>query len=1122
MTVKGTATKVYGDPDPSLVEITGLKEGDTIAYYAYRDIGEQKGSYRITVTGQAKQGNYEITYINDYLTIAPAPVTVTANNISKAYGQAEPTLTVTIDGLKNQDAASVIKYTISRAEGESVGEYPITVTGAEAQGNYTVTYVGGTFTIKGQKVTVKAKNKSKTYGGDDPAWEAEVTGLSEGDTITYTLSREAGEDVGTYVITPAGETAQGNYEVTYETGLLTINRADLTVTPVNIIKALTDPITTDPQLTVIFDKLVNHDDEIEPKAVLESGTWTYTYTREGKTEPEFAFTITRTPGETAGPYIIAATAFGERPKNYNITYKTGIFTILTTHNVVLNQQTRDLVDYTQNPEYTYTAVLDPSGIGIESYNGGDFENNRMSFTLPADGNSSKTMAIPSGAKLTVTQTTENPDYTTSITLDSNDVEGTSVEINPVNKAASIVVTHERITLPVEARAAQRQTEGHADEDGAVAVTPLAYLGIPRDDDKNPIPQSADGDDGFIRALDAQGVYNLPEDKYYVADHASVYNGENMIAQNVQAIRYDAENKVWQYSTDDTNFISFQTGEQLELFYMPKYICQVQADGEPFYTLNAALNHIRDTQNDTGVIEMLIDRYTIPASDNLSIPADCNIRLTTASELGTTTATILRKPNNLGHMFSNSGTLTLDRITIDGNKDRVTANNAMVLNNGTLTVGGAATLQNAAGINGGAINANSGSVTVEAGASITSNQAANGGAIYLNGGSLSIATDNITGNSATNGGAVFIAGGSFEQTNSITGNTATNGGAVYVSGGTLTISGTVSGTAASGGAVFMIDGTVDVTGGTVSGSTAENGGAFYMEGGTLNMYGGTVSGNTAQSSGGMLYATGGTVTVSGGTVSGNTAVNGNGGAICYAGPSTVTVSGGTLSGNSADNGLGGAIYQSSGETKLSAGNINGSNRAINGAAVYTAGGITNMTGVSITGNIATEGGAVGMAAGTKLNLSGSTKVYENTNTAGQNRNVYLNVDSDEIINVPADLGNNNIGIYVADNVRSARGEVCCSFGGYVSTKNLSKITDDRGIYNVYNSGNRLYWGKPITFRVRYLTTGFPTSISSGDSLVGDTSFYPRKTEYSIYELVTTLQNEYYNTKIGTYVDRLGQH
>ena len=43
--------------------------------------------------------------------------------------------------------------------------------------------------------------------------------------ITYTLSREPGEEVGTYTITPEGAEEQGNYIVVFETGTLTIENA---------------------------------------------------------------------------------------------------------------------------------------------------------------------------------------------------------------------------------------------------------------------------------------------------------------------------------------------------------------------------------------------------------------------------------------------------------------------------------------------------------------------------------------------------------------------------------------------------------------------------------------------------------------------------------------------------------------------------------------------------------------------------------------------------------------------------------------------------------------------------------------------------------------------------------
>ena len=76
-------------------------------------------------------------------------------------------------------------------------------------------------------VTVKADNKSKPYGDQDPVLSATVTGLVNAtDTIAYTLTRVAGEDVGTYTITPTGEELQGNYQVVFETGEFTIYKRE--------------------------------------------------------------------------------------------------------------------------------------------------------------------------------------------------------------------------------------------------------------------------------------------------------------------------------------------------------------------------------------------------------------------------------------------------------------------------------------------------------------------------------------------------------------------------------------------------------------------------------------------------------------------------------------------------------------------------------------------------------------------------------------------------------------------------------------------------------------------------------------------------------------------------------
>ena len=72
-------------------------------------------------------------------------------------------------------------------------------------------------------VTVAANAAEKEAGQDDPELTATVTGVLGEDEIVYILSREQGEEPGTYTILPAGEEIQGNYRIRYESALLTIS-----------------------------------------------------------------------------------------------------------------------------------------------------------------------------------------------------------------------------------------------------------------------------------------------------------------------------------------------------------------------------------------------------------------------------------------------------------------------------------------------------------------------------------------------------------------------------------------------------------------------------------------------------------------------------------------------------------------------------------------------------------------------------------------------------------------------------------------------------------------------------------------------------------------------------------
>ena len=180
------------------------------------------------------------------LTVTPKDLTIKIDDKTKVYGTEDPEFTYTAEGLVDGETIPANLITMYRDPGEDVGTYTIygkiaakgivrarramfAVRGGTTfdASNYNITFVDGELEITPATVTVKADSFTKYVGADDPTFTATVTGLANGDdesVITYTLSRDEGEELGTYTITPAGEEEQGNYIVVFETGTLTITK----------------------------------------------------------------------------------------------------------------------------------------------------------------------------------------------------------------------------------------------------------------------------------------------------------------------------------------------------------------------------------------------------------------------------------------------------------------------------------------------------------------------------------------------------------------------------------------------------------------------------------------------------------------------------------------------------------------------------------------------------------------------------------------------------------------------------------------------------------------------------------------------------------------------------------
>jgi F0F1-type ATP synthase epsilon subunit len=178
VTVKD-AEKVYGEKDPTFTFETEGLVGDneklekaTIA----RADGEDVGTYKVSVDFETGSNpNYTVTVKEGTLTVTPKDVTLTADNVSKKFGETDPELTYTVDGLvklgETEDKLAGVKLT--REKGENAGTYAITATvDAKANPNYIVTVAeGGTLTIIANNdkivVTIKGHTSTGVYNGKE-------------------------------------------------------------------------------------------------------------------------------------------------------------------------------------------------------------------------------------------------------------------------------------------------------------------------------------------------------------------------------------------------------------------------------------------------------------------------------------------------------------------------------------------------------------------------------------------------------------------------------------------------------------------------------------------------------------------------------------------------------------------------------------------------------------------------------------------------------------------------------------------------------------------------------------------------------------------------------------------
>ncbi|MGF6929334.1 gliding motility-associated-like protein [Chitinophaga sp. W2I13] len=316
--------KTYGNAAFALSAASDA--GLTVAYTVTAGPATVSGN-TVTITGvgnvtisatQAGDANYTAAAaVSQSFQVAPATLTVTADDKQKAYGANNPPLTYTITGFVNNENSSVVNGTpglsTSANNSSAPGTYPITVNVTPlTAANYIFTPVNGTLTVglTSQTITFPAI-ANKTYG--DAAFTLGANSSSALAVSYSVVSGPASISGNTVTITGAGsvtiaadQAGNGNYSpATQATQTFNVAKAALTIKARDEVRTYTGSSYTGGN-GVDYTGLVNGDGTTSL-----TGTLVYTGTSQGAIN--------------AGTYII--TPSGLTASNYNITFTNGQLTI---------------------------------------------------------------------------------------------------------------------------------------------------------------------------------------------------------------------------------------------------------------------------------------------------------------------------------------------------------------------------------------------------------------------------------------------------------------------------------------------------------------------------------------------------------------------------------------------------------------------------------------------------------------------------------------------------------------------------------------------------------------------------------------------------------------------------
>lgn len=376
--------KIYGDApfNPGARSQTGTPvytvSDAAIAVVNVSGFLEIKGTGTTTVTANFTGGGSATAELK----VDQKAVTVTANPQTRAYAQADPAFTVAYTGLAYNETSTVIttqpQVITTATQASPVGKYAITASGAVSQ-NYKFSYVPNVLTITQAALIVKADDKSKLYGQQNPALTLSYTGLAAQDngaalnlqTVVSTTATAASK-VDTYPITVTGLASTTNYTVSYTSGILSVTQAPLNIKADDIDKGQGQP---NPVFTFTYSGFVNGDQAgnlATPAIATTSATQSspkglYPITVSGATSPNYAITFTDGQISVKGTQTVVfnelpASVYGDAVITPVASSETGIQPVFSSDNlnaaVIENGKVRIVGAGTANITATFAATAD--------------------------------------------------------------------------------------------------------------------------------------------------------------------------------------------------------------------------------------------------------------------------------------------------------------------------------------------------------------------------------------------------------------------------------------------------------------------------------------------------------------------------------------------------------------------------------------------------------------------------------------------------------------------------------------------------------------------------------------------------------------------------------------------